>query len=375
MSEFKALVTGATGIQGGPLLKLLQEDKRFAKIWAVSRRELEVKGDKIINVRLDLTDEKAVAKSLKDNQVEGVTHVFHTAFSGDMTNMSLSVANMLRNIVEALEETKAPLQHVYTTLGGKYYGMHFGAAKSPFDERDPRHIGDNYYYALEDYLIERREKGAKWTWSSLRPGVIVGYSISSTMNLLMDIGIYGTLCKELGLEFRYPGTETSYNQLIDSVDHNLLMDAAIWTSTTPEARNNSYNVSNGDIFRWRDMWPQIADWFGLKAGLPLKVPLDTLMTTESMKKAWADAQKKHKLRDVSMDDVASWPFANATFGVEFDNINNVTKLRQAGYTGMVLDSATAWLQQLDKLADEHNIIPRYTPKRERRPLPEAQRQE
>ena len=33
--------------------------------------------------------------------------------------MSLSVANMLRNIVEALEETKAPLQHVYTTLGGE----------------------------------------------------------------------------------------------------------------------------------------------------------------------------------------------------------------------------------------------------------------
>ena len=26
----------------------------------------------------------------------------------------------------------------------------------------------------------------------------------------------------------------------------------------------------GDIFRWRDVWPQIADWFGLKAGLPLK---------------------------------------------------------------------------------------------------------
>jgi hypothetical protein len=27
----------------------------------------------------------------------------------------------------------------------------------------------------------------------------------------------------------------------------------------------------GDIFRWRDVWPQIADWFGLKAGLPLQV--------------------------------------------------------------------------------------------------------
>ena len=41
---------------------------------------------------------------------------------------------------------------------------------------------------------------------------------------------------------------------------------------------------------------------------------------------------------------------------------------------MVLDSATTWLQQLDRLADEHNIIPRYTPKREYQSLPEAQRQ-
>lgn len=42
---------------------------------------------------------------------------------------------------------------------------------------------------------------------------------------------------------RYPGTETSYNQLIDSVDHNLLMDAAIWTSTTPEVRISVHSVA------------------------------------------------------------------------------------------------------------------------------------
>ena len=41
---------------------------------------------------------------------------------------------------------------------------------------------------------------------------------------------------------------------------------------------------------------------------------------------------------------------------------------------MVLDSATNWLQQLDKLADEHHIIPRYTPRAKRESLPEAQRQ-
>ena len=47
-----------------------------------------------------------------------VVMVVFAAASGDMSNMSLSVADMLRNIVEALEETKAPLKHVYTTLGG-----------------------------------------------------------------------------------------------------------------------------------------------------------------------------------------------------------------------------------------------------------------
>lgn len=26
------------------------------------------------------------------------------------------------------------------------------------------------YCCAEDYVIERRKKGAKWSWSSLRPG-------------------------------------------------------------------------------------------------------------------------------------------------------------------------------------------------------------
>ena len=107
--------------------------------------------------------------------------------------------------------------------------------------------------AAEDYVIERRKKGAKWTWSSLRPGTylpalqscndenfssltclfnlwilhakfdlrmgpdvshlacitggclhagcIVGYSLGF-MNLLQNIAVYGTLCKELGYAFR-----------------------------------------------------------------------------------------------------------------------------------------------------------------------------
>ena len=36
----------------------------------------------------------------------------------------------------------------------------------------------------------------------------------------------------------------------------------------------------------------------------------------------------HKLRELGMEDVANWAFADACFGIGFDNINIVTKLRQ-----------------------------------------------
>lgn len=32
-------------------------------------------------------------------------------------------------------------------------------------------------------------------------------------------------------------------------------------------------ISNGDVFRWCDLWPKIAAWFGLEVAQPLAVPL------------------------------------------------------------------------------------------------------
>ena len=40
-----------------------------------------------------------------------------------MTNLDRSVAVMLKNTVEGLEQAHAPLKHVYFTEGLKYYGQ------------------------------------------------------------------------------------------------------------------------------------------------------------------------------------------------------------------------------------------------------------
>lgn len=34
-----------------------------------------------------------------------------------------------------------------------------------------------YYYAMEDYVMARKKQGAKWNWSTYRPGPIIGYSL------------------------------------------------------------------------------------------------------------------------------------------------------------------------------------------------------
>lgn len=51
-------------------------------------------------------------------------------------------------------------------------------------------------------LIERTEKGAKWTWSTLRPGPVIGTGLGGTMNLLLCIAGFGVFAKEYGIDMR-----------------------------------------------------------------------------------------------------------------------------------------------------------------------------
>ncbi len=48
----------------------------------------------------------------------------------------------------------------------------------------------------------RTETDAQWTWSELRPHIIVGYSPSSYMNLLNSIGVFAAVTQALGQPFR-----------------------------------------------------------------------------------------------------------------------------------------------------------------------------
>ena len=122
LQPVRAICTKLLALQGRPLLKLLTESSAWGKVYAVSRRPLGIEHDKIQHLALDLYDEKAVSAKLSSEHVKDVTHIFHLAFAGDMTNMDKAVHKMLEVLLTTVEQAKCPLQHVYFTTGLKYYG-------------------------------------------------------------------------------------------------------------------------------------------------------------------------------------------------------------------------------------------------------------
>jgi PRISE-like Rossmann-fold domain len=112
---------------------------------------------------------------------------------------------MLANTVEVVERSSPTLRKVLLVEGAKFYGAHLGAYKTPAKETDPRHMPPNFYYDQEDYLVER-STGKMWSWTAFRPSSICGFAVGNPMNMATVIAVYASLCREMGLPLRFPGS-------------------------------------------------------------------------------------------------------------------------------------------------------------------------
>ena len=84
------------------------------------------------------------------------------------------------------------------------------------------------------------------------------------MNMGQTLAVYAALCRESGEPFIFPGSHEQWNALTDVTDARMLAQQLAWAATTPAAQGRAYNISNGDLFRWRWLWPQIAAHFGVQ---------------------------------------------------------------------------------------------------------------
>lgn len=354
------LIAGASGLVG-----VAAVDRFLANDWnviALSRRLPEASSDrKFTHLRVDLKDREAAGAALSG--LDGVTHVVYAALYEKpglvpgWTEPDYMQTNdqMLRNLLDPLIEAGS-LEHVSLLQGTKAYGFHLGPMPVPAREREPRHPHDNFYWLQEDYV---REKAAErgWSWTVLRPHLIVGGAYGVAMNMPPVVAAYGAICREEGLDFGFPGGPAAPWETVDS---RIVAGALEWAARSPEADGEIFNITNGEVFGWRDLWPAIADELGLPAAGDTPRELSTFLPEHAA--VWDRIVAKHGLRKTSMEELLgeSHHLTDLVFATGMEEeppaafVSSI-KIRQAGFTETI-DTEEMWRYWLRDLA-ARNVVP------------------
>ena len=259
-----------------------------------------------------------------------VTHIFYAAYQDRPSWAELVAPNlaMLVNVVEAVEPVAKGLRHISLMQGYKVYGAHLGPFKTPAREDDPGHMPPEFNVDQQAFL-ENRQKGKAWSWSAIRPSVVAGFALGNPMNLAMVIAVYAAISRELGLPLRFPGKPGAYDTLIELTDAGLLARATVWAATDERCANQAFNINNGDLFRWNDMWPKIARFFEIDVAPPLPMSLDIVMADKQP--VWDAMVRRHGLQPTAYKDVSSWAFGDFVFSWNYDFFADGSKARRFGF--------------------------------------------
>jgi hypothetical protein len=255
--------------------------------------------------------------------------------------------------LDALARRSDVLEHVHLLEGIKWYGMHLGPYPTPSREDDPRHLPPNFYYDQQDLLSERAAQ-AGWSWSASRPSFICDFAPNRSRNLITVLGAYAAICRELNVPLDFPGTAAGYSVLSELSDATCLAEAIIFISTHDSGKNAAFNVTNGDSFRWCQVWPLLAQWFGIPCGVPRDMKLAKWMADKGP--VWDRIVARHELEPRSLGSLASWEFADFVFEKEWDLLTDTGKLRRAGFNACV-DTIAMIHDQLDQYRDAR-LLPR-----------------
>jgi nucleoside-diphosphate-sugar epimerase len=326
MARKKAVVVGALGVIGRKLVEHLGNLGDW-EVVGLSRRapDFESKARFISVDLLDRTDAESKLGGLDD-----VTHIFYAAFQGRPTWAEHGAPNlaMLVNAVEPIAAASKGLKHIHLVQGNKIYGSHLGPFKTPAREEDPPHMLPNFYWDQEQWL-RINQPGSSWTWSALRPQTVCGFALGNPMNITTCIAVYATISKELGLPLRFPGKRGAYEAVYQVCDSQHLANAMVWCGESETAQNEVFNITNGDFFRWKNVWGQFARYFDMEAGDVQTISLTDFMADKEP--LWNDIVEKYGLQPIPYKDIAAWPFADYVFGTDWDVMTDTLKLRMHGF--------------------------------------------
>jgi nucleoside-diphosphate-sugar epimerase len=360
MQNKKVVVAGATGLVGNAALRHFGASG--CEVVALSRRKpRDLHG--ACYVQADLTDAAQCAGAAA--QLRGATHLVYAALyetpnlvDGWRAERQIATNDrMLRNLMAVLEPAAPSLRHVALLQGTKAYGVHVRPLTVPAREgRSEMYEQPNFYWAQENFLRELQQ-GKAWHWSILRPVLIVGLAMGGTMDLIPPLGVYAAMLREQGRALDYPGGAARVSQ---AVDVDLLARAIAWAGEADAARNEAFNVTNGDVFAWQNVWPAISDALDMKPGDA--VPLSLAQSFPQWIAPWEGLRRKHGLISPSLEAFVGLSFQYADYSMRHGrtdpgppSIVSTVKINQAGFTEMM--DTEEMFRKWFRLARSRRLLP------------------
>jgi nucleoside-diphosphate-sugar epimerase len=355
----KVLVTGASGLLGGAAI-----EKFLAAGWevvGVSRRKPELPSGRDFEfLSVDLRNEKAARAAFEP--LTDITHIAYTALhekpelvAGWSSKDQIDTNNaMLRNVVEPIVRNASNFRHISILQGTKIYGVHLHPIPIPARERDAHPDHPNFFFDQEVYV---REMGTRhgFNYTALRPQLVTGPT-PGALNVLPAIGVYAAIRREKGQQFGFPGGPSF---VWEAADANLVADVMVWSAQSPHASNEAFNITNGDVFEWRNVWPAMAKTLGVETGPDN--PTSVAAYLKENADIWDRIVAKYGLRSRNMLELVGQGDQHADFAFAYGApagpraFVSTVKLRQAGFTKTV-DTEDSFRNALQSLID-NKLLP------------------
>ncbi|RHN67617.1 putative oxidoreductase [Medicago truncatula] len=365
-----AIIFGVTGLVGRELAKKLVLESSW-KVYGIARNNQETQPNILSSpnynfISCDLLNPLETQKKL--SSLQDVTHAFWVTWASqfplDTQESCDQNKAMMSNALDSLLTNAKNLKHVSLQTGTK----HYISLQAPFDEQKKLYYyneefprvsrGSNFYYALEDLLMEKLN--GKIHWSVHRPGLILGNSIRSFYNFMGSLCVYGSICKHLKIPFVFGGTKKCWEEpYIDGSDARLVADQHIWSTTKSAIVSNNgqaFNSINGPSFTWKEIWPIVGKKLGVI--VPQEMFVENFWYSKAMiekQQVWQEIVEENGLVQTKIENLASWEFLDALFRFPIKLMGSRDKVDDLGFGARyrTLNSILYWI---DCMRDE-KVIP------------------
>ncbi|KAK8518867.1 hypothetical protein V6N13_017866 [Hibiscus sabdariffa] len=364
-----ALIIGVTGIVGNSLAEILPSSDTPGgpwKVYGVARRPRPAWTDHlpVDYIQCNILNEDEARDKL--SKLNDVTHIFYVAWAEKPNEAENCIVNgtMLRNVLKAVIPNAPKLKHICLQTGRQHYtgpSDSFGRVQvqphdPPFREDLPRLKLLNFCYTLEDVLFEEVKGMARLTWSVHRPGLVFGFSPFSSMNIVRSLCVYAAICKHEGKPLRFPGNRQAWEGYWDASDADLIAEHQIWATMNRHAKNEAFNCSNGDVFKWKDLWKVLANQFGIEhygfQETDEKWSLSEMMKDKGP--VWDEIVRNKGLLPTKLNNTGAWQFVDSVLSGK-SLLDSMNKSKEHGFVGF-RNSRTSFNSWINKMKT-HNIVP------------------